>query len=94
MHKTIMYTFSQQVWQKSFRKKTPLILSYLDPRKLTRGPSDSEGLDVKMKIKVKQESLFSKAYHPLAQQYFSAGLVWSLPWAGVLFHHHFWGVPI
>ena len=52
-----------------------------------------------------QESLFSKAYRPLAQQYFSAGLVWSLP--GVLFclhflvgggggesssAHHFWGV--
>ena len=53
-----------------------------------------------------QGSLFSKAYHPLAQQYFSTGLVWSLPWVGVgvplplpllwggvLFHHHFWGVP-
>ena len=39
-----------------------------------------------------QESLFSKAYRPLAQQYFSAGLGWSLPLGGgVLFHHHFWG---
>ena len=26
---------------------------------------------------------FFKAYRPLAQQYFSAGLVWSLPWGGV-----------
>ena len=45
----------------------------------------------------KQESLFSKAYYPLAQQYFSAGLVWSSSTTtsrrGVLFHHHFWGVP-
>ena len=47
--------------------------------------------------KCKQMSLFPKAYHPLAQQYFSAGLVWSLPWGGgrggrgVLFHYHFQG---
>ena len=34
-------------------------------------------------IQPKQESLFSKAYCPLTQQYFSAGLVWSLPcWGG------------
>ena len=48
-----------------------------------------------------QESFFSKAYCPLAQHYFSAGLVWSLPWGGflfhyhlqgeILFHYHFWG---
>ena len=38
--------------------------------------------------------LFSKAYRPLAQQYFSAGLVWSLPWGGVLFHYHFGGGPL
>ena len=31
---------------------------------------------------MQQESLFSKAYHPLAQQYFSAGLVWSGPCLG------------
>ena len=40
---------------------------------------------------LKQESFFSKACRPFAQQYFSVGLVWSLPW-GVLFCHHFWEV--
>ena len=50
---------------------------------------------------IEQESLFSKAYYPLAQKYFSAGLVWSLAgWGssstttsggGVFFHHHFQG---
>ena len=50
-------------------------------------------------MKDQQESLFSKAYCPLAQQYFSAGVVWSLPLGGplpppllgVLFNHHFQG---
>ena len=51
-----------------------------------------------IKINVEQGSLFSKAYGPLAQQYFSAGplpppLLHPLLGVerGILFHVHFWG---
>ena len=66
------------------------VTSFVNSRNLRIGMCDK---NTKSNAIPKQGSLFSRAYRPLAQQYFSAGPGGSSlhPVPGVIFHHHFWG---